>query len=695
MTIFRPLGFAAGLVLMTMPAFALPNDDASDTFDQGVELLRRGRNEEALAAFQKVLAMDLSNEEAYALWKRTDAEIWLDMLSAQGEMELVTKRLMTMARAESVERRDDPAAIKALMQKINSDDSTARLLATRTLASEHGEYAVQYMLPSLGDQSNAEHRAVYMQALTSMGDDVVLPLCAALDAENTMVRRNAAITLGRIGDPRAAAFLARLVEMDSDQGVKDAAAKALAECGGAQRGAEFSFNTLGELYHLANINVLRPDQISDVVWSYSGGKLNATEVPHYLYAQEMAKVAFYNALRVNPASNRAMSGLVRTFASEMQSIGDRRANELEVGDEAMAARAGMLAVAAAGQGAVDQALQASIRDRDMMAAIGICHAVQQGLAVAGEGLVAALKSGDAVLRAEAALAMAAMHRGGETSPQMVGALGEAAGRQISRVAAVIDGDMARASATATALEAKGMLVNVWGSGVEALASIHRIPGLDVIIVADRLPGLTTDQVLTELEESSRLGATPKLVITADRNTAEELYGDRVAGILSGGDFSMIGEVMSESMGRDRELADQLSRRASTALSLLASQGAQLGAAQSGLVAAVTNGRPDDVMIPALHALGSSGGVNEAKILAALCADDSASDAVREAAALACAQMFGRGVSGDGSLEALNGVVGSDAALNVRGAAAAAMGRLKLDPAMRTHLLELVRVNVGE
>ena len=70
-------------------------------------------------------------------------------------------------------------------------------------------------------------------------------------------------------------------------------------------------------------------------------------------------------------------------------------------------------------------------------------------------------------------------------------------------------------------------------------------------------------------------------------------------------------------------------------------------------------------------------------------------AVREAAALACAQMFGRGVSGDGSLEALNGVVGSDAALNVRGAAAAALGRLKLDPAMRTHLLELVRVNVGE
>lgn len=695
MTIFRPLGLAAGLALVAAPAFALPNDDASDTFDMGVEMLRRGRTEEALAAFQKVLAMDLSNEEAYELWKRTDAEIWLDMMSEQGEMELVAKRLMSLAKARTVEHRDDAQAIRGLIQQINGDDALARLLATRTLAADHGEYAVQYMLPSLNSQASAEQRAVMMQALTSMGDDVVLPLTAALEVEEAMQRRNVAITLGRIGDHRAAPFLARLAKMDADGGVQEAAAEALAMCGGAERGAEFAFNVLGEQYHMTTLNVLRPDQVSDVIWRLEGGKLMGTPVPPYFYGQEMAKVAFYNALRVNPGSPRAMAGLVRTFATEMQIVADRRAGGLEVGDEAMAARAGLLAVAAAGKGAVDAALSASIKDKDMMAAIGICHAIQQGLAVAGNGLNEALKSGDSVLRAEAALAMASMFKGGDVMPQMVGALGEAAGRQISRVAAIVDADPQRAAATAAALEAKGMMVNVWADGIAALGNMHRIPGLDVVIVADRLPNVTTDQVLTELEMSSRLGATPRLVISSDMDTAEELYGDRVAGVISGQDLSPVSDALSESMGRDRELADQLSRRSSAALARLADQGANVGAALSGLVAAVSNGRPDDVTIPALEALGASGTANEATICATLAADDTASDAVREAAAFACAEMFGRGVPGDGAAGALRGVVASDAALNVRGAAAAALGRLNLDPAMRSELLELVRVNAGE
>ncbi len=70
MTIFRPLGIAAGLLLLAVPSFGYVGPDAQDTFDEGVEALRRGRTEEALAAFQQVLAMDLSNEEAYELWFR-------------------------------------------------------------------------------------------------------------------------------------------------------------------------------------------------------------------------------------------------------------------------------------------------------------------------------------------------------------------------------------------------------------------------------------------------------------------------------------------------------------------------------------------------------------------------------------------------------------------------------------------------
>jgi len=695
MTIFRPLGLAAGLALVAAPAFAFPNDEASDTFDQGVEMLRRGRTEEALQAFQQVLAMDLSDDEAYELWKRTDAEIWLEMLTAEGELELVTKRLMSKARAGGEERRDDPEAIKALLAKINGDDAIERLMATRTLSAEHGEYAVQYMIMALNDQSPVEQRAVYMQTLTSMGDDVVLPLVAALDSPNAMLRRNVALTLGRVGDHRAAPFLARVAELDGDATVREVAKEAVVKCGGIESDAEAALNTLGGHYHMTSLMVMRPDQISDVVWRFEGGKLTSTEVPAYLYGQEMAKVAFYNALRVDPASGRAMSGLVRTLATEMQILVEREDAGLDVGQEREAAYAGLLAVAAAGPGAVDAALTRSLQENDMLGAVGICRTIQDGIAVADQGLVKALQQGDSMLRAEAALAMAAMNRGASVNGQMVGALGEAAGRQIARVAAVVDADAARASATAAALEAKGMMVNVWSDGVQAIGNMHRVPGLDVVIIADRLPNITTDQVLAELEASSRYSSTPKIVITGDVQSASDLYGDRAAAIVTASDLNPVMDALSDSMGRDRELAADLSRRASRALAHLANQGADVSAALSGLVAAISNGRPDEVTIPALEALGTAGGSDQATICAALAADGTASDDVRAAAAMACADMFSRGVSGQGALEALSSVVTSDASLAVRGAAAAALGRLNLDPAMRTQLLELVRVNVGE
>ena len=695
MTILRPLGLAAGLVFLAAPTFAVLNDEASDTFDQGVELLRRGRTEEALNAFQKVLAMDLSNEEAYELWKNTDAEIWLEMLSEQGDLELVTKRLMSMAKAQVHERRDDAEAIRGLLKQVSSGDITARTMAVRSLSSDHGEYAVPYMLTSLNAQANADHRVLFMHTLTNMGDDVVLPLCAALDSPDAFLRRNVAIILGRVGDSRAAAFLARCLEADSDEGVRNAAKVALAECGGAAKGAEFAFAVLGHEYHLANPTVLRPDQVSDVVWSFKGGKLVGTEVPRYLYAQEMAKVAYYNALRVNPGSAPALSGLARTFASSMQTIADRRASGLDVGDEAEAARTGMLVVAAAGSGAVDAGLKASIREADQMAAIGLCRAVQDGLAVAGDGLMDALKNGDAVLRAEAALALAAQAKGGKVNAAVVTALGEAAGRNISRVVAVIDGDAMRAKGTIAALEAKGMLVNHWRTGAQGLANLYRVPGLDAILVADSLSDLTCDQVITEIQASSRFAETPVLILTANPDSAEELYGSRAAGILAGGDMGPLEDALSESMGRDRERADELSRRSSGALAMLAGRGVDVSGALAGLMATVTNGRPDEVTLPAVMALGSAGRAAEAVALAALAADDTASDAVREAAAMACAKMFTRGVDGAGCLDALHGVVTSDAALNVRGAAAAALGRLKLNAEMRAELLELVRVNVGE
>ena len=170
----RKLGLALVLsVLAAAPSYA---QDIQQTFDQGVDLMRRGRDEEALRAFEQVLAADPSHEEAYELFRRTEHEVWLQILSKQGDFELVARRLMGLAEMGRLERRDDPDAIRALVAQIDTDDPVTRLSATRQLAAEHGEYAVPYLLPALADSGNESRRVAVMVSLSDMGLDVVLPM---------------------------------------------------------------------------------------------------------------------------------------------------------------------------------------------------------------------------------------------------------------------------------------------------------------------------------------------------------------------------------------------------------------------------------------------------------------------------------------------------------------------------------------
>ena len=58
-----------------------------------------------------------------------------------------------------------------------------------------------------------------------------------------------------------------------------------------------------------------------------------------------------------------------------------------------------------------------------------------------------------------------------------------ASREVLRIAYVIDGDEARANATVAALRGAGMLVNHSASGVQGLALLRRMAGVDVVVVA--------------------------------------------------------------------------------------------------------------------------------------------------------------------------------------------------------------------
>ena len=684
--------------LLCLAPAALAAQDVKQIFDEGVALMRRGRDEEALQKFQQVLAADPSHEEAYELWKSTDAQVWTQLMAKEGQYQLISQRIMSLGKIGRRELGRDTAAIRAHLSTIVNGNSIERSRAVLTLSAEHGEFAVPEMLRGLADRSDEDKRVLYMQALTNMSQDVVLPLNEALRSSDEFLRRNVALTLGYISDPRAAGMLAWAAQTDPDLGVQSAARQALERMGlGAE--ALSHFLALGEAYRRRDLNVLSPAMYSAVVWSWSDGGLVATEVPRALYAEEMAKKNFYNALEADPGSLEALSGLARAYASQVAELEQLEGAGADVADLLEQARRGLLSIEVAGVDALEAALGRALDVNDDAAAIGLARVLGNSATSASPGLVRALEVGGSNLRAETAVALGtiAWRTSSSADPAVVEALAEATGRTIVRIGAVVGSG---GDALAAAMRNAGMLVNTWDRGTRAIASMRRIPGLDVLLVAAELPDLTAHQVVTDAQADPKYAGTPILIFSSDTEAAEALWGDRVAGVIAadGSDLSALDEVLSGALSGDRAEADRLAQQSAHVLEYLARAGnTDVSSAADDLASALTakDPRPDSVIVPAIGALGAIGTLNQHQALLGTVTDDSRSTEARAAAADALAEIFSRNNQvGSDVIEALNGVMTSEADLPVRQAAARALGRLDLAPDVRAGLLRTVRVDIG-
>jgi HEAT repeat protein len=704
----RSLGLLVALVcpVLCAPAIGAPVDEISDLYFEGVDLLEKGRDEEALERFTRVLAMQPDNQAAYELWKATEQDIMLELLVKGGQYELVAKRFLDLARLARTERRDDEGAIRELLRQLDDDDVLVRKRAIGQLAAEHGEYAVQYMLPTLADTANEERRVYFMQALTEMDTDVVLPLVAALGSDDAFLRRNVALVLGYIQDPRAAAELTWLGNHDPDQGVQLAAKEAAIKCG-SNGNALALFLRLGDDYHHQRANVLRPHYYSDVVWSWKDGGLASTPIPRWLYPDELSKNAYYGALMADANSLDARAGIARAYVSQQARIKARMDGGMDPsGLEDQLAEA-TVAINSAGIEALDRALSWSVASNDLATGAALCQ-ILGGMASEGTpGLWDAFQSGDGAMAGEAAVALGriAFESDQAASPGVVAGLGKACGTRVLRLAVVIDGNEARGTALAEALAAQGMVASAWNTGARGLNVLRRIPGVDVIIVADMLPDLTADQVLDEIARDEHTANTPLILVSNDTEKASDMYGERVTTVITGAaDVAEIEGTMDGSLEGDRAHANDLAARAARVLNQLARGAGQtdLSPAIPGLVATLagppdSEHRPDAVTVPAMHALGASGTPIQVPPLLGVLKDGTRSDEARIAAADAIGDIAGR-MGMNATEEVFNGftsVLRSDASLPVRAAAAKAIGRVQLTPAQRAEVAKAARVDVSE
>jgi len=674
-------------------AFAAPAALAQDiqaTFDQGVDLMRRGHDEEALRAFEAVLAADPTNEQAYELFRRTEQDVWIQILSKQGDFELVGRRLIGLASLGRLEVRDDPAKIRELVGKLNTNDPVTRRSVTRQLAAEHGEYAVPYLLPALADSGNETRQIAAMMSLPEMGLDVVAPLTEALEAPDPYLRRNVALTLGRMGDVRAVPMLANAAAKDADPGVRQAAQEALAKLGA--RGAEpaAAFLQAGKEYIDHSGSVLAPHMYSDVVWRWEGDSLASVAVPREIYAEVMARKYFHRALAADPNSAEALAGYVRAHVGAATKVAALAASGADVSAIQPYVNDGSIAVGYAGVEATDRALQSAVAAGDVVESMGLVEAVRAVAARPTPGLNAALKSDSGALRSAAAVALAQIAVQCRTAPYpaTVEELSRAVGRGIVRIAFIIDGNAERAASIAAGLQSQGMMVDRAATGGMGLARLNRLAGLDVVLVADRLPDLTAQQVLSEIAADPRFKDIPRLVITDDAEHARELFGAKAAGFVAGTDVSGVPETLSTGLNRDRQEADQLSQAAARSLADLAGAGFDIAPALDGLAGTLAT-RPDTVGVPASIALERAGTGAQIPALVAVVADTTRSDEVRAGGATAIAGIVARGagtIPSEGTFT-LQGVAESDAKPGVRLAAARAVGASSIPQADRAAMVQ--------
>lgn len=670
--------------------------DVEDLFREAVDLLSRGQKQEALSAFERVLAADPTNEQAFNLWLHTDREVVLQMLVEGGDFEKVAKRFLERAKVGRQElRRDDAAIDAAVAEFFSAEDAVVRRQALNTLRGNHGEYAVPGLLAPLADESADEDRVHAMAALAQMGPSTVLPLIEALNAESAFLRRNVAIVLGYVADPRAGAMLLHLAATDSDLGVQAEASKSASRCGAQGRSAADLFLLHGDEYHHRRMTVLRDIDYSDVVWTWADGGLEANDVPRSIYNNELAKRCYYRALAAKPDSLDALAGIARESVDIRAKLDGLAAAGEDVEELLAKAGEGDLAVAAAGADALDRALTWSVQSDDTATGGRLARELARVSAKPTPGLRAALKSGSAGLAGEAAVALAHIASAGNAGVEgdVVAALGEAAGREIVRIAYVVDGDHARASAIVGALSAQGVLAQQIASGAVGVATIGQLPGIDVVLVGDTLPDITTDAVIKALQENMSFGETPIFLLSGNEELVDA-YGDRIAGAVADIEgLSALDDVFAANLTGDRAQADELSANAANALVALARGGkSNLGAAVDSLAAAA--GRRDGVAIPALSALGQAGGAAQAAAALAVLADSDRSDEARIAAADALGAIAARAPLGGDVSTALRALLSSDASLAVRTAAARALGRLGLGAADRAGIVESVRVSVN-
>lgn len=163
--------------------------------------------------------------------------------------ERLRKRAVELLSLLGEDKRVEPLVFKVLLSRLKDGDRTSRNRIASALAHASGRWAVDILIEAL---FYYHVRVVAHRALLQKGREALDQLMGALKHRHVFVRREAALILGELGDPRAWDAL-RAATRDRDWHVKEAASRAL-----SMLESRYSLIRDGEVVRVVEVSAL-PD----------------------------------------------------------------------------------------------------------------------------------------------------------------------------------------------------------------------------------------------------------------------------------------------------------------------------------------------------------------------------------------------------------------------------------------------------
>lgn len=693
-------GAAAAITFMAAFACATADLSAQEAMREVLNLVERGRNDEALAKLNEVLAKEMPSNEALALRDKLSSDEWIKVMIQNDRLGEAVMTLMNRSRPAEAQKTADPAAIKALVDSAMGEDWAARQKALLALKLNHGEYAVTGIWRALGS-GDTNVRTMAMQALRALGDDAVAPLVAVMKGTDGPTAANAALVLGILKDVRAMPYLA-LAAAGADGMVKEAAARA---------NASGDLVALAEMYYNRDPMVCRHTRSSYVVWTTARAEgadsvdLVAREVPRDLYHLKMAEETLADALRRDRTNPKSAVLMISTLLAEL----DFAKNLGKDGEEGVAAAAlsqARILASVTGTALLDEVVKKAVADGRVdvaAAAVGLLgEQIDSTSFTAPNGLTMGLQSSHKAVRHAAAIAIANIRpmAAFEGSDLVVPALSEALGQDAVRNVLVIDDNTETRNKVLAGLNAKRYFAVGTDNGAMGVGMLRDWPVEDAVVVRYDLVRPNVTDVVRGIRADARTAGVPIFVLANDKHmeAAKAAFGDSVGYLSASASAAtmepMIGDKV-KMVDAAREAATLTAAAAARAIhglkpccTILPSAGAN-----SALIATLKGG-DDRVRLPAIGALGAIANPASADALLEVINDGGASDEIRGNAMIALARVAR--ASGKVPPETAGALrsAAEKASAALQGHMATAIGIMPLAPQTRSGLMMFLRDRVN-